>query len=107
MPQSSSVLLLKCSSLLARVGVARFGLVKAKLPLTCSSLLDLPERLSELAAILHVVSSDLYKHEKQGGKLSLQPVVACIAAPAALWLLDLRLKPQYGASQSSVDASHR
>lgn len=59
MLQSSSVLL-KCCSLLARVGVAQFGLVKAKLPLTCHSVLDLPKRLSELAAILHVVSSDLY-----------------------------------------------
>lgn len=58
--QSSSVLLLRCCSLLARVAVAQFGLAKAKLPLTCCSLMDLPKRLSELAALLHMVSSDLY-----------------------------------------------
>lgn len=44
---------------------------------------------------------------RQGGKLSLQPVVAHVAAPAVLPLLDWRLKPQCGASQSSVDSSHQ
>jgi len=54
-------------SLLARVGVARFGL-KAKLPWMCCSLVDLPTRLSELAAILRTVSSHSYQRAKRAGR---------------------------------------
>lgn len=106
--QSSSVLLQKCCSLLARVEVARCGLAKVNshwhvvvcwiFPKGCQS-------WQRYFTCCQVISTNT--KSRQGGKLSLQPVVAHIAAPAVLPLLDQRLKPQCGASQSSVDSSHQ